>query len=131
MKRKLAAWWKARAKWQKALVIAGGVLVGVPLLVVLWMYVAYPDSRAADPALEVDRTPASIHRGEYLFFAVADCAGCHSRRDFHRVGGPMVGDIGGGSGDNEPAAKPFPFKGMPGEIYGRNITGNRDTGVGA
>jgi mono/diheme cytochrome c family protein len=131
MKRKLAAWWKARTKWQKIGVAAGGVVVGVPLLVICWMYLAYPDSRAADPALDVDRGPASIHRGEYLFFAVADCAGCHSRRDFERVGGPMVGDIGGGSGGREPGAKPYPFADMPGEIYGRNITANRDTGVGA
>ncbi len=84
MKRKLAAWWKARKKWQKAAVVAGAVIVGVPLLAILWLRIAYPDAREADPTLDVDRTPPAISRGEYLFHVVANCGGCHTRRDFRK-----------------------------------------------
>lgn len=39
--------------------------------------------------IKVDMSAARIARGKYIF-ALADCDGCHSQRDFTRFGGPVI-----------------------------------------
>jgi mono/diheme cytochrome c family protein len=72
-----------------------------------------------------DSSKTMLARGEYLFNHVAACADCHSKRDFTQYGGPVVpGTVGGGG---------FLFDeklGLPGKIYGRNITPDNETGIG-
>jgi mono/diheme cytochrome c family protein len=68
--------------------------------------------------------PATIERGRYMF-NLADCAGCHSERDYTRFAGPVVpGGLGRGF--------VFPPElGLPGKVVAPNITPDRETGIGA
>src|SRR5579864_9025399 len=45
---------------------------------------------APPSSIKVAMTPERIARGQYIYETVADCASCHSQRDFTRVGGPEV-----------------------------------------
>ncbi len=40
--------------------------------------------------IRVAATPERIARGRYVFENLADCDGCHSQRDYGRLGGPVV-----------------------------------------
>jgi mono/diheme cytochrome c family protein len=75
--------------------------------------------------IKVEPTPARLARGKYLFEVVADCAGCHSERDFTKFGGPVVsGGLGKGM--------IFPHElGFPGKVSAPNITPDVETGIGA
>lgn len=80
---------------------------------------------AAQPSgVKVEMSAARIARGKYLF-AVADCDGCHSVRDFTRFAGPVV-EHGRGAGFVFPKEL-----GMPGTVAAANITPDRETGIGA
>src|SRR5262252_688689 len=74
--------------------------------------------------ITMDITPARLERGKYLF-NLADCDGCHSQRDFSRFGGPVV-EGGCGRGNVFP-----PELGLPGMVAPRNITPDRETGIGS
>ena len=66
-----------------------------------------------------------LERGEYLALHVAACVDCHSKRDFTKFSGPVIPGTEGGGG--------FLFDeklGLPGKIYGRNITPDNETGIG-
>ena len=66
-----------------------------------------------------------LARGEYLANNVANCIDCHSKRDFSKFAGPVIPGTEGGGG--------FAFTdkiGLPGIIYGRNITPDKETGIG-
>ncbi len=78
---------------------------------------------AAD--IKVPMTPERIARGKYLFENLADCDGCHSERDFTRVGAPVV-PSGRGKG-NVLSAR---LKGLPGLVVAPNITPDPETGIG-
>jgi mono/diheme cytochrome c family protein len=68
--------------------------------------------------------PETIARGKYMF-NLADCAGCHSDRDFTRFAGPVApGGLGKGF--------VFPAElGLPGKVVAPNITPDPETGIGA
>jgi len=87
-----------------------------------WLYFRQP--AVAPPSnIKVEMSEARIARGRYLF-NLADCDGCHSERDFTRFGGPVVeGRVGVG--------QVLPYDGLPGRIVARNITPDRETGLGA
>ena len=73
-----------------------------------------------------DSTKAVVARGEYLAHSVAGCMDCHSKRDFTKYSGPVVPGTEGGGG--------FVFDqklGLPGVLYGRNITPDNETGIGS
>jgi mono/diheme cytochrome c family protein len=74
--------------------------------------------------IQVEMTPERIARGKHIF-AISDCTGCHSARDFSRFGGPAIeGRVGEGM--------EFPKElGLPGRIASRNITPDVETGIGA
>ena len=79
---------------------------------------------ASPPKIQVEATPERLARGKYLFEVVADCAGCHSERDFSRFGGPVTpGGLGKGM--------VFPSElGFPGTVAGPNLTPDVETGLG-
>jgi mono/diheme cytochrome c family protein len=60
---------------------------------------------------------ASIERGEYLAWHVMGCMDCHSKRDFSKFSGPVIPGTEGMGGE-----KFGPELGLPGTVYGRNIT---------
>jgi len=66
-----------------------------------------------------------VARGEYLANHVAACIDCHSKRDLTKFSAPVIEGTEGGGG--------FAFidkYGVPGLIYGRNITPDPGTGIG-
>jgi mono/diheme cytochrome c family protein len=67
-----------------------------------------------------------LDRGRYLVEHVAGCIDCHSKRDFTKYSGPVVAgtEYGGGLVFDE-------HFGLPGIIYGRNISSDVETGIGA
>jgi mono/diheme cytochrome c family protein len=73
--------------------------------------------------IKVPMTPERIARGKYIY-ELSDCDGCHSGRDFTRFGGPVIADQRG-------VGVEFPKEmGLPGKIASRNITMDRETGIG-
>jgi mono/diheme cytochrome c family protein len=60
---------------------------------------------------------ASIERGKYLAWHVAGCMDCHSQRDFTKFSGPVIPGTEGMGGERF-----GPEVGLPGNVYGRNIT---------
>jgi mono/diheme cytochrome c family protein len=80
---------------------------------------------AAPSSIRVEITPARLERGKYVFEVLADCAGCHSERDFSMFGGPVVAG-GLGKGMIFP-----PELGFPGKVAAPNITPDVETGIGA
>ncbi len=72
-----------------------------------------------------DSVNAVLERGKYLATSVAACVDCHSKRDFTKYSGPVVPGSEGGGG------LAFPEKwGLPGTLYGKNITPDPETGIG-
>jgi mono/diheme cytochrome c family protein len=67
-----------------------------------------------------------VARGEYLANHVAGCMDCHSKRDFTKYAGPVIPGSEGGGG-----LLFGPKFGLPGMIYGKNITPDAATGIGA
>lgn len=87
-----------------------------------WLYFRKPET-AEPSSVRVKITPARLARGKYLF-TLADCGGCHSQRDFSRFGGPEMAH-GVGRGNVFP-----PELGLPGLVAPRNITPDKETGIG-
>jgi mono/diheme cytochrome c family protein len=82
------------------------------------------DTKSAENATE-DSLKQVVARGEYLANHVAGCMDCHSQRDFTKFSGPVVPGSEGGGG--------FVFDeklGLPGVIYGKNISPDKETGIG-
>jgi mono/diheme cytochrome c family protein len=107
------------------------VLLGVFLFVVVtagggaaWLLLRRPaQAPAAD--IKVPMTPERIARGRYIFESLADCAGCHSQRDFSRVAGPEV--LSGRGRGNVLSEM---LRGLPGTVVAPNITPDAETGIG-
>lgn len=78
-----------------------------------------------EPVSNKDSLDKVIKRGEYLAHHVAGCMDCHSKRDFSKYSGPVMPGTEGGGG--------FVFDqkfGLPGVLYGKNITPDNETGIG-
>lgn len=73
--------------------------------------------------LRIERTPARLARGEYLY-RLADCDGCHSERDYGRFGGPVAA---GGKAAGQVFTKEL---GVPGTVVAPNLTPDTETGIG-
>jgi mono/diheme cytochrome c family protein len=87
-----------------------------------YLYLRKPaTARPSDVKVEITR--ARLARGKYLY-NLADCDGCHSQRDFSRFDGPVV-ESGRGQGTVFP-----PDMGLPGVVAPRNITPDKETGLG-
>jgi hypothetical protein len=102
------------------------VLIAIPLLLLAtFLYLLLRRPSSAPPSkITVAMTPNHIERGEYLFKTLLDCDGCHSQRDFSRLGGPVMA-VGRGKGG------PLPLEGLPGEVNAPNITPDKETGIGS
>jgi len=98
-----------------AIVVAGAAGVGY--------MVARKPAIAPPSNIKVAMTPERIARGKYIF-ELSDCDGCHSGRDFSRFGGPVIPE-------QRAQGVEFPKElGLPGKIASRNITMDRETGIG-
>lgn len=72
-----------------------------------------------------DSLKTVLQRGEYLANHVAGCMDCHSKRDFEKYSGPVIPGTEGGGGIV------FDQKfGIPGVLHGKNITPDKETGIG-
>jgi hypothetical protein len=101
------------------------VLIAIPVVLLgafLYLLLRRP-SQAAPSNVVVKTTPERLERGKYLFTTLLDCDGCHSERDFTRLGGPVVA-TGRGKGG------PMPLEGLPGQVNAPNITSDKETGIG-
>jgi hypothetical protein len=101
------------------------VLIAIPILLLcafLYQLLRRPSS-APPSKITVAMTPERIERGQYLFVTLLDCDGCHSERDFSRLGGPVIA-AGRGQG------RMLPLEGLPGQVNAPNITPDKETGIG-
>jgi hypothetical protein len=101
------------------------VLIAIPILLIcafFYLLLRRPASQAPSNIV-VQTTPRRIERGEYLFTTLLDCDGCHSPRDFSRLGGPLVAGARGKGGL-------LPLEGLPGQVNAPNITPDKETGIG-
>ncbi|MFN8006136.1 MAG: c-type cytochrome [Terriglobia bacterium] len=98
-------------------------LLGIALLGFAYLYFRPPNT-APPASIKVESTEARLARGKYLFDRVALCGDCHSERDFTRFAGPVILE-------KEGAGFVFPPElGFPGTVVSRNITPDKDTGIG-
>jgi mono/diheme cytochrome c family protein len=113
--------------WKKILLILGSLLLAVVVLGgagIAWLFLRKP-AMAPASSIKVSMAPERIARGKYVFTSVANCGGCHSQRDFTRVGGPEV-ESGRGRG----TVLSDILKGLPGQVVAPNITPEPETGIG-
>lgn len=83
------------------------------------------EKKEPEPTANKDSLDNAIKRGEYLAHHVAGCMDCHSKRDFTKYSGPVMPGTEGGGG------MIFDQKfGLPGVLYGKNITPDSETGIG-
>lgn len=101
------------------------VLIAIPIVLAgAFLYLVLRRPSSAPPAqLTIPLNPERVERGKYLFTSLLDCDGCHSQRDFTKLGGPVV-EAGRGKGQQ------LPLEGLPGEVYAANITPDKETGIG-
>lgn len=102
----------------KAVKVIGFILLGLLVIVAAagtYVKVALPDTGAA-PQIKIERTAERIKRGDYLANHVAVCMDCHSTKDEHLYGAPVVGGIGAGGEKFDQQMD------LPGKFYASNIT---------
>ncbi len=98
-------------------VAAAIVLLVIVVFAVMIGYVVYFKPGIAVEEAKIDATPERLSRGKYLVENVAQCAACHSERDWSLYSAPVKdGTIGKGG-------EPFDQKqGFPGAYYAQNLT---------
>jgi hypothetical protein len=102
-----------------------GLLLAIAVFALLVnFYVLHPKKR--EPlAVKAPSTPEAIERGRYLTHHVAGCVGCHSDVDVSKPGEPIIeGRTGAGRDFGE-------FEGFPARLRARNLTPDKETGIGA
>lgn len=112
---------------KKILKVIGYGIVAVLVVIatgIVYLQYAFPNVDAA-PSITIEKTPDLIKRGEYLANHVTVCIDCHSTRDFSRLSAPpLPGTIGKGGEKFDHSM------GFPGTFYAKNITPDRETGLG-
>lgn len=107
-----------------------GILLGVVILAAaggfIYMKTAYPKVGpvAADIKIQTQDS-AVLVRGEYLVHHVTGCVDCHTPRDVNTFAVPRIKEkdgMGGMAFDHD--------LGFPGTFYSRNITSDKETGIG-
>jgi mono/diheme cytochrome c family protein len=100
------------------------------LLTLAAFYFTACNNNSSEPAATTtdtnDSTRQVIARGSYLANHVAGCIECHSSHDFSKFSSPLIPGSEGGGGmvfDQK-------FQ-LPGVLYGKNITPDSATGIGA
>jgi len=107
----------------KTLFKAFAAIVIVCLGAFAYFYFRGP-SVAAPAHIAVDKSPARVARGKYIFTRLSYCDDCHSEQDFSRFARPVIESTRG-------YGKLMADKDMPGEIYAANITPDVETGIGS
>ena len=106
--------------------IAMAVLSSIVLIAVYFSACKESDKKTGTTTTSASDSAAQrLERGKYLAVHVAGCIDCHSQRDLTKYSGPVIPGTEGGGG--------FAFTekfGLPGVIYGRNITPDPETGIG-
>lgn len=109
--------------WKRIILWAAYALSLAIVATIGWLFVRKP-AMAAPKDAKVLATAERLERGRYLFEHRLDCGGCHSERDFSRLGGPVKPD-GVGKG------VVFPDEmGLPGRVVAPNLTPDKETGLG-
>ena len=100
----------------KRLLLSGALLATTALIVgFLAVALKSPEQRPASKEV-VKASEALRDRGRYLTKHVLACVGCHSKRDWNRLGGPIVGRPGAGGNCFTESW------GMPGRVCPPNLT---------
>jgi Cytochrome c len=84
------------------------------------------NSSAPKASATTDSLKKILEKGEYLANHVALCMHCHSQPDDTKYSGPVIPGTEGGGGYAFTAGH-----GVPGTVYGRNITPDAETGIGS
>jgi mono/diheme cytochrome c family protein len=104
-------------------------VLSISAILLMTMAAVYFSSCTNDTGVQSNNNEDSIKQviahGEYLANHVAACMDCHSKRDFTKYAGPVVPGSEGGGG-----LLFGPKFGLPGMIYGKNITPDSATGIG-
>ena len=113
-------------------IIAGGLIC---LLAVAAIYINTFLPRTASPSdIEIVSTPELVERGRYLVEHLILCNDCHSERDWTLYGGPPMPPIGAGRAcmtrQTEVAGIMTSEANFPGILCIRNITSDKETGIG-
>lgn len=100
--------------------------IGV-LLIASAYFTACNNNGKSEPtaADNTDSLKKVLEKGEYLANHVALCIHCHSQPDDTKFSGPIVPGTEGGGGYAF-----TPGHGIPGTVYGRNISADKETGIG-
>lgn len=98
-------------------------MLSVVVIGAAWAVLREP-ATAPPKNITVLSTPERLERGQYLFVHLGDCNGCHSDRDFSRLGAPVKPN-GIGMGMVMPDEL-----GLPGQVVAPNITPDPETGLG-
>jgi mono/diheme cytochrome c family protein len=104
------------------------VLLSLVILSITAVYFSACNNEKKEPQVATDNKDSIdrvLKRGEYLARHVAGCIDCHSQRDLSKYSGPVVPGTEGGGGFAF-----IPQYGLPGTLYGRNITPDPETGIG-
>ncbi len=102
-------------------------LTGICSVIIMAAYFSACNNNKSTPkeTSSEDSIKKVLERGEYLTVNVAGCLDCHSKRDFTKFSGPPTPGTEGGGG------LLFDEKfGLPGQLYGKNITPDNETGIG-
>lgn len=108
----------------KRLLLAGALLIVLAVLVGFVLVALKQPEQRPPPAEVVKSTEALVDRGRYLAKHVLACIGCHSKRDWNRLGGPIVGRAGAGGNCYTDSW------GMPGRVCPPNLTSDKASGLG-
>lgn len=109
---------------RKILVVA--ILLSVVFTAIYFSSCSNNQTDQKTEASNEDSVKKVLDRGAYLANHVAGCLDCHSKRDFTKFSGPVVHGTEGGGG------MVFDQKfGLPGVLYGKNITPDTATGIGS
>jgi mono/diheme cytochrome c family protein len=100
------------------------VIVILAIAEYTYLKVKFPDVGPA-PDMKITATPEMMERGKYLANGFAGCTGCHSTRDFSKLGGPIIPGTEGKGGEDIGELMKM------GNVPAKNITSDKETGIGS
>lgn len=123
-----------KARLRRWLLALSAVVIATPLFGAIVLFGYLP--RSATPSnIQVDQSAQRMERGRYLAINVLQCVDCHSVRDWQLYGGPPLPPIGAGrpcmDRETPTAGVNVGQEFFPGVLCIRNITPDKETGIGA
>ena len=108
---------------KKMILISVAFVVFLAAAAIAFLAVRGPNS-VPPSSVKIEMTEARLARGKYLYENLMHCNGCHGQNDYTRFAAPVIPGRGG-------AGFVFPKElGLPGAIAARNITPDKETGIG-